>query len=133
MVAAAAKAATAVLGPEAQYRAYLKEGRFRIQRSRSTGQYVFYPRVAAPASGAADLEWVDASGFGVVYAITVNRGKEGAYNVALVQLDEGPRLMTRIDGVETVPIGTKVKARIVTIGDGPAVVFDVVADQTKGA
>jgi uncharacterized protein len=129
----AATATTAVLGPEAQYRAYLKEGRFRIQRSRSTGQYVFYPRVAAPASGAADLEWVDASGFGLVYAITVNRSKEGAYNVALVQLHEGPRLMTRIDGVETVPIGTKVKARIVTIGDGPAVVFDVVADQTKGA
>jgi uncharacterized protein len=35
------------LGPEAQYRAYLAAGRFRIQRSRSTGQYGFYPRVAA--------------------------------------------------------------------------------------
>jgi uncharacterized protein len=117
------------LGPEAQYRAYLAAGRFRIQRSRSTGQYVFYPRVAAPGSGATDLEWVDASGFGTVYSITVNRSKEGSYNIALVQLDEGPRLMSRIDGVETAAIGSRVKARIVPIGDGPAVVFDVVADQ----
>jgi uncharacterized protein len=112
-------------GPEAEYRAFLKDGRFRIQRSRSTGQHVFYPRVAVPGSGAADLDWVDASGLGTVYAITVNRSKEGAYNVALVQLEEGPRLMTRIEGVETVAIGTRVRARIVTIGDSPAVVFDV--------
>jgi uncharacterized protein len=126
-----------VLGPEAQYRAFLAEGRFRIQRSRSTGQHVFYPRVAAPVSGATDLEWVDASGFGTVYSITVNRSKEGSYNIALVQLDEGPRLLSRIDGVETAAIGTRVKARIATIGETPAVVFDVVVDQTtaqkKGA
>jgi uncharacterized protein len=122
-----------LFGPEAQYRAYLAEGRFRIQRSRSTGQHVFYPRVAAPGSGATDLEWVDASGFGTVYSITVNRSKEGSYNIALVQLDEGPRLMSRIDGVETAAIGTRVKARIVTIGETPAVVFVVATDPVKGA
>ena len=114
----------APLGPEAQYRAFLADGRFRIQRSRATGQHVFYPRVAAPGSGA-DLEWVDASGFGTVYAITVNRAKEGSYNVALITLDEGPRMMSRIDGIETVAIGTRVKARIATVAAGePVVVFD---------
>jgi uncharacterized protein len=122
-------------GPEAQYRSFLKEGRFRIQRSRATGEHVFYPRVAAPGSGAADLEWVDASGFGTVYSITVNRSKEGSYNIALVTLDEGPRMMSRVDGVETAAIGTKVKARIVTEGGEPVVVFDVAdksaADQSK--
>ncbi len=126
-------AATKPLGPEAQYRAYLAEGRFRIQRSRSSGQHVFYPRVAAPVSGATDLEWVDASGFGTVYSITVNRSKEGSYNIALVQLDEGPRLMSRIEGpglIEgTAAIGTRVKARIASIGETLAVVFDVAADQ----
>jgi uncharacterized protein len=120
------------LGPEAQYRAHLTAGRFCIQRSRSTGEHVFYPRVAAPGSGATDLEWVDASGFGTVYSITVNRSKEGSYNIALITLDEGPRLMSRIDGVETVAIGTRVKARITTIGENAAVVFDVVADHKKG-
>ena len=36
------------LGPEAQFRAFLKQGKFMIQRSKSTGRHVFYPRIAAP-------------------------------------------------------------------------------------
>jgi hypothetical protein len=74
------------------------------------------------------LEWVEASGFGTVYSITVNRTREGSYNIALIELDEGPRLMSRVEGVETVPIGTRVKARITEIDGEPAVVFDVVRE-----
>ncbi|MBU0724040.1 MAG: OB-fold domain-containing protein [Alphaproteobacteria bacterium] len=114
-------------GPEAQYRAFLQEGRFMIQRSASSGKHVFYPRVAAPVTGAADLEWVEASGLGTVYSITVNRSRAGNYNIALVELDEGPRLMTRIEGVETAAIGTRVKGRIADIDGELAMVFDVVA------
>lgn len=110
-------------GPEAQYRAFLREGRFMIQRSRSTGTHLFYPRVAVPGTGETDLEWVEASGRGTVYAITVNRTREGAHNIALVDLDEGPRLMTRIDGVESVPIGARVRARIVGEGGAEFVAF----------
>ena len=110
-------------GPEAEYRAHLREGRFMIQRSRSTGARIFYPRVAIPGTGEQDLEWVAASGLATVYAITVNRTREGAYNVALVDLDEGPRMMTRIHGVETVPIGTRVRARIIEENGAPLVVF----------
>lgn len=110
-------------GPEAQYRAYLRAGRFMIQRSRATGRHVFYPRVAVPGTGETDLEWVEAGGGGTVYAITVNRAREGSVNVALVDLDEGPRMMTRIEGVETVPIGTRVRARIVEQDGAPLVVF----------
>ena len=113
------------LGPEAQFKAYLAEGRFMIQRSRSTGRHVFYPRVAVPGSGETDLEWVPASGEGTVYSITVNRTREGSYNIALVDLAEGPRLMSRIEGAETAPIGTRVKARIASIEGEPALVFDV--------
>lgn len=112
-------------GPEAQFHGYLQQGRFMIQRSRSTGRYVFYPRVAVPGTGETDLEWVDAKGTGTVYAITVNRSREGSYNVALVDLDEGPRMMARIEGVESVPIGTRVRARIADLGGTAAVVFDV--------
>ena len=113
-------------GPEAAYRAHLKAGRFMIQKSASTGAYVFYPRVAAPGSGATDLEWVEASGLGTIYSITVNRSKDSARNVALVELDEGPRMMTIIEGVETAPIGTRVKARIAEIDGEAAIVFGVV-------
>ncbi len=113
-------------GPEAVYRAHLKAGRFMIQRSRSTGAHVFYPRVAAPVTGAVDLEWVEASGFGTIYSITVNRSKASTHNVAIVELDEGPRMMTNIEGVETAPIGSRVKARIIEIDGEAAVVFAVV-------
>lgn len=113
-------------GPETQYREFLRAGRFMIQRSAATGRYVFYPRVAAPGTGMEDLEWVAASGLGTIYSITVNRARAGSYNIALVELDEGPRLLTRIEGVETAPIGTQVKARIAAIDGEPAVVFDVV-------
>ena len=94
-----------------------------IQKSRSTGRHTFYPRVGIPGTGETDLEWVAASGGGTVHAITVNRGKDVSYNIALVELDEGPRMMSRIDGVDTVAIGTRVTARIVELKDGPAVVF----------
>jgi len=97
-----------------------------IQRSRSTGRHVFYSRVAVPRSGETDLEWVPASGGGTVYAITVNRTRDGSYNIALIDLDEGPRMMSRVEGVVTVPIGTRVQARIAPLADVPAVVFDVV-------
>ena len=110
-------------GPEAEYRAHLRDGRFMLQRSRSTGVHTFYPRVAIPGTGEQDLEWVAASGLATVYAITVNRARDGSYNLALVDLDEGPRMMTHIDGVETVPIGTRVRACIVEQDGAPLVVF----------
>ena len=110
-------------GPEAQYRAHLREGRFMIQRSRTTGAHVFYPRIAIPGTADQDLDWVEASGRATVYAITVNRARDATYNIALVDLEEGPRMMTRIEGVETVPIGTKVKARIIEEAGAPLIVF----------
>ena len=99
-----------------------------IQRSRSSGQFVFYPRVAAPVTGETDLEWVPASGDGTIYAITVNRTKTGSENLAIIELAEGVKLMSRIDGVETAPIGARVKAKIVEVSGGAAVVFDLVGE-----
>lgn len=116
------------LGPEAQFRAFLKQGRFMIQRSRSTGTYVFYPRVAVPGSGETDLEWVAASGKGEVYSTTVVRNrpeKGGDYNVALVTLAEGPRMMSRVVGIDPaeVQIGMKVRAVIEELDGAPQVIF----------
>lgn len=116
-----------MLQPEAQWRAHLAEGRFMIQRSRSTGGHVFYPRVAEPGTGAEDLEWVEASGEGTVHAVTIVRKKDPAdsYSVVLVDLAEGPRLMSRVDGipVDEVTIGLQVRARIIEEGDKPLLVF----------
>ncbi|OXT01431.1 nucleic acid-binding protein [Notoacmeibacter marinus] len=114
-------------GPQATYENYLAEGRFMIQRARSTGEYVFWPRVAAP-SGATDLEWVEAGGGGTIYAITVNRSRSGSWNVALIDLDEGVRMMSTLPDVETATIGARVTARIETAPNGPRIVFDLVKE-----
>lgn len=98
-------------GPQETYERFLADGRFMIQRSRGTGEYVFYPKVMSP-SGEVDLEWVEASGRGTVYAITVARNREGAYNVALIDLDEGPRMMSTIVGSNDLRIGARVTARV---------------------
>lgn len=117
--------------PEKEYFEHLAAGRFMLQRSRSTGKYVFYPRVAAPATGETDLEWVAASGKGTVYATTVIRKKppQPSYNIALIDLDEGVRMMARVEGImpEDVSIGTRVEGRVIQpepeTEDVPMVIF----------
>jgi len=113
-------------GPEARYRAFLAEGRFMIQRSATTGRHVFYPRVAVPGTGETDLEWVAAAGTGTVHATTASRTRDGAFNIAIVELDEGVRMMSRVEGVapEDVRIGQRVRARIAEENGAPIVVFD---------
>lgn len=114
--------------PEKEYFEHLASGRFMIQHSPSTGQYVFYPRVAAPGTGATDLQWVPASGRGVVYSTTVIRQKLPTpnYNLALIDLEEGPRMMARVEGVDPaqVKIGAAVQAKVIREGDTPLVVFE---------
>lgn len=116
-------------GPEAAWRGFLAQGKFMIQRSASTGRHVFYPRVAAPGTGETDLEWVEASGRGTVYATTCTRQRPeqgGDYNISLIDLEEGPRMMARVEGAapDAVTIGMKVRARIGTLAGEPAVIFE---------
>ena len=114
--------------PEQEFLAFLEQGRFMIQRSQDSGRYIFYPRVAEPGSGSTRLEWVEASGEGVVHSTTTVSQKPPTpnYNVALIELAEGPRMMSRVQGLpaEEVRIGMRVKARIVRENDRPVVVFE---------
>lgn len=113
-------------GPDEQFMAFLAQGRFMIQRGTLSGKHVFFPRVVAPGTGE-DLEWVEASGIGVVHSTTVVRKRppEPNFNVALVDLAEGPRMMSRVEGIDPaeVRIGMAVRARIIDGEDGPLVVF----------
>jgi uncharacterized OB-fold protein len=135
-----ADAAAPRIGPEAQFFNFLAHGKFMIQRDRVTGRHILYPRVIHIGSGSsADLEWVEASGEAVVYATTTIRRKPahgGDYNIALVQLQEGPRLMSRVLGVapEQVRIDMRVRAAIEVSNwqkgtDEPVVVFYPVSDE----
>jgi uncharacterized protein len=99
-----------------------------LPRSRQSGRCFFYPRVAEPGTGLTDVEWVDASGEGMVYSTTVIRQKPPtpSYNLALIDLAEGPRMMSRLQGIapEAVRIGMRVRAKIVTENEKPLVVFE---------
>jgi uncharacterized OB-fold protein len=69
------------------------------------GRAVFRPRVGLE-------EWRVSAGLGVVYATTVARPRGGeAYNLVLVDLDEGFRMMSRVRGVapEEVVVGARVR------------------------
>ena len=119
-------------GPDAVYREELLAGRFTVQTCEDCGLSSFPPRVFCKHCGSAALKRVAASGDGVVYSTSAVRNrpdKGGDHNVSLVDLAEGVRLLTRVDGTgpTEVPIGARVKARIVT-GDVPHVVFDLVKE-----
>jgi uncharacterized OB-fold protein len=111
------------LGPEGQFWAWLREGKLMIQRSRSSGKYVFYPRLIAPRSGADDLEFLKVSGLGTIYSTTTMRRPEkhgGDYNACVVELDEGVRMLSRITGCapDDVHIGMRVQAVIAPVDFG---------------
>ena len=76
---------------------------------------MFYPRVLCPFTGSDELEWRVSKGLGTVYATTVVHPAEGKpFNVALVDCDEGFRLMSRVEDIapEQVRIGQRVRFRV---------------------
>ena len=116
-------------GPDWVYRQALAEGRFVIQKCESCGTCIHYPRLLCTECGSNRLDTIDASGAGSVYSTSVIRRRPergGDYNIALVDLDEGPRLMSRVEGLapDEVTIGMRVKARIAAADGAPLLVFD---------
>jgi uncharacterized OB-fold protein len=112
--------------PAVVYRRYLESGLLGFQRCAGCGAAVFYPRVVCPFCGGPDLAWQTSSGRGVVYATTaVHRRDADPYNVVLVDLEEGFRMMSRVESVpaEDVKIGTRVRLRVDRGGDDPVPVF----------
>jgi uncharacterized OB-fold protein len=86
-----------------------KRHELRIQRCRSCGQAYFFPRPFCPDCSSRDVEWFTASGRAKLHTyVIVERGAPGfqdavPYSIAIVQLEEGPHMMTNIVGVEQTP------------------------------
>ncbi len=89
----------------AEYLAGAKRHELVIQRCKSCSKYVFYPRAICPwcLSLSDSLEWVKVSGRGRVYSYSVvTQAANPAfrddvpYITAIVELDEGPHMMTNI-------------------------------------
>ena len=101
--------------PHDTFVAHLEKGELAYQWSAEAGRAVFYPRLVCPYSGSTRLEWRIASGLGTVYSTTtVHPVKGDPFNVALIDCDEGFRLMSRVEDIasDDVKIGMRVKFRV---------------------
>ena len=84
-------------------------GELRIQRCTDCGKPYFYPRPVCPDCGSANVEWFTASGRATLYSYVINHraapgfADDGPYAIAVVQLEEGPRMMTNILGLPATP------------------------------
>jgi uncharacterized OB-fold protein len=84
-----------------------------VQRCLGCGHHQFPPRPHCVRCGGVELEWRRAGGEGTIYSLTVVRFPVAPelpppYAVALVELDEGPRLLANLDGPPG-PIGARVR------------------------
>ncbi len=101
--------------PTLIYRRHLENGKLGYQRCADCSAVAFYPRVLCPVCGSGALEWHESAGRGTVYATTAVHGRDrDPRNVALVDLDEGFRMMSLVEGVpaEEVEIGTRVRFEV---------------------
>lgn len=86
-----------------------KRHELRIQRCVDCKEAFFYPRNTCPGCLSGRVEWFNASGRGKLHTFSiVYRGLrypplEPPYVLAMVELDEGPRLMTNLVGIEPDP------------------------------
>ncbi len=113
----------------APYWESLKAHQMKVQRCNDTGKFFFYPRGMSPYTLSDNLSWEPVSGKGVLHAFTivhVNRapgfGDELPYVVALIELDEGVRLMSNLIDVQPDPDHVK-------IGMPVELVYDDVTDE----
>jgi uncharacterized OB-fold protein len=109
----------------APYWSAAREGRLVVQSCRRCGRHQLYPR-AHCLSCRGPVEWVESAGTGTVYSFTVIRQNPSRsfrhlipFVVALVDLDDGPRVMTNIVGSppESVAIGSRVKVAFEAVSD----------------
>lgn len=103
-----------------------RQGILRLQYCEQCHQHQFYPRLYCMHCGAEQISWVTASGRGVIYSYTIihqNKSpefvQETPYNVAVVQLEEGPRMMSNIVGISSEELRVDLPVKIV---------FDPVSD-----
>ncbi|MBA3741380.1 Zn-ribbon domain-containing OB-fold protein [Sporichthya sp.] len=105
-------------------------GELRLQRCAACGVARFYPRLLCPECWSDSVGWFTASGDGTVYSYSVVHRAPSAnfadavpYVVALIDLDEGPRMLSNVeaDDPEAVQIGDRVRVRFERVDENSAI------------
>lgn len=105
------------------YWAAAREGVFKTRRCTKCERVHWYPRPVCPFC-MGDTQWMDCTGFGAVYSITVTRRAGPVpYAIAYVTLDEGVTLLTNIVDcdLDAVRIGDRVRLVFKSAEDGQPV------------
>jgi uncharacterized OB-fold protein len=119
---------TSMLQRDSDSRPYwegLAQGELRIQRCKACAKAVFYPRSLCPHCHSDQLEWIVAKGCGTIYSYTVVHQAFGLFAaevpfvVALIELEEGARMMSRIIDAprERIAIGKAVQVTFEQVGE----------------
>ena len=104
-----------------------RERKLLIRKCNACGALHFMPRHLCPVCWSDQLEWVQSKGEGSVHSCTVirrapvaNFASLGPYVLALIDLDEGPRMVTNIVGPDalTAKIGDRVQVTFEDRGGG---------------
>lgn len=109
-----------------------RRGRLVVQQCTACHEYQFYPRPFCLVCDSTDIGWVETAGHGTVYAVTrihldadPDLGLPNPYYLAIVELHEGPRMLTNL--TEACVIGTAVQVSWRDRGSQPPVpVFEPV-------
>ncbi len=104
-------------------------GHLILPRCAECAATIWYPKGFCPHCASFSIEWVQASGHGMIYSFSITRKGAGVwaehspYVVAYVELEEGPRVLTNIVGcsVDDVRIGMEVSVVFDPTPEGPAV------------
>lgn len=103
----------------------VRDGVLRIPRCRDCTAYHFYPRPLCPHCWSRNIEWVQANGTGRLHTFVINHRPPqhlgpGPVILGMVELDEGPRLMTQIVGVDPDPVSVRCDMPVEVVFEGPA-------------
>ncbi len=86
-----------------------KQHRLMVQRCQECSRYYFYPRPLCPGCLSRNVRWEYVSGRGRLHTFVVNHRPPRNFPIAppyiigIVELEEGPRLMSHIVGIEASP------------------------------
>ena len=103
-----------------------REGKFLIRHCNACGRNHFYPRPFCPTCWSEDVAWKEASGRGTLYTYSIVHvndlppfAERVPYVAAMVDLDEGPRVMTNVEGVpfDELRVGMPVTVEFKPISD----------------
>jgi uncharacterized protein len=114
--------------PDLEFQEHLGRGEIRLQHCDECNRFFFFPRTMCPHCGSDKSSWQRISGKGTVYSTTTVRQRPdrgGDYNIALIDLAENVRMMSRIEGIppQNVKIGMAVVADISDVGETKAIIF----------